>query len=110
SAQPGASQEGDQILFEFPKTADELFQYDCIVAFDPDWRALDEQQMALLDRWLAEQAGGMIVVAGPVNTRLWSSLGGGDTRLNTIRAIYPVVFYGEGSPQLRPGRFEADTP
>jgi hypothetical protein len=36
TGQPGISQEADDILFDFPRTADELFEYDCIVAFDPD--------------------------------------------------------------------------
>ena len=36
---------------EFP-TAEELFQYDAIVMFDPDWMALESEQLQLLDRWL----------------------------------------------------------
>ena len=47
----GASQEATNILAEFPELADDLFQYDCIVAFDPDWLQLDELQLELLDRW-----------------------------------------------------------
>ncbi len=31
------SQESKRLLVEFPKTAAELFDYDVIVAFDPDW-------------------------------------------------------------------------
>ncbi|MCP4812661.1 MAG: VWA domain-containing protein, partial [Planctomycetaceae bacterium] len=36
----GISQESDELLFEFPQLPDELFDYDCVVAFDPDWQAL----------------------------------------------------------------------
>ena len=39
TAQPGISQDANQILDQFPTTRDELFQYDAIVAFDPDWTA-----------------------------------------------------------------------
>ena len=41
TAQPGISQDANKILDQFPSTAEELYQYDCIVAFDPDWTKLD---------------------------------------------------------------------
>src|SRR5690606_24733016 len=68
SASPSSYQEGDQMLDEFPRTPEEMFDYDCVAAFDPDWRTLDDQQVDLLERWVAEKAGGLIVVAGPVYT------------------------------------------
>src|SRR4029079_14763933 len=40
SGKPGISQESNKLLFEFPKSEDELFEYDAIVAFDPDWEQL----------------------------------------------------------------------
>lgn len=45
-----------------------LAQYDLIVAFDPDWSKLDKDQLALLEKWVNLHAGGLILVAGPVNT------------------------------------------
>ena len=36
------------------------------MAFDPDWRALTPSQIETLDRWVGEQAGGLIVIAGPI--------------------------------------------
>jgi hypothetical protein len=110
SAQPGSSQEADEILLKFPEEADELFEYDCIVAFDPDWEALDELQVQLLERWVAEKAGGLIVIAGPVYTPGWSSRPRGDARLDTIKALYPVAFYYQGSATLSLGRFGGDKP
>jgi hypothetical protein len=102
----GASQEAANILGDFPETADELFQYDCIVAFDPDWLKLDELQTELLDRWVAEQAGGLIVVAGPVFTPEWAGMRHGrDPRIDTIKALYPVIFFSQGSPNMSLGRF-----
>ncbi len=107
----GASQEAARILDEFPGTPDELFQYDAIVAFDPDWLKFDELQIELLDRWVAEQAGGLIVVAGPVCTPEWAGMRRGrDPRIDTIKALYPVVFYSQGSPNLSLGRFGGDAP
>ena len=106
SGSAGASQEAATILTEFPESADDLFPYDCIVAFDPDWLKLDELQMELLDRWVAEQAGGLIVVAGPVFTPQWAGLRRGrDPRIDTIKTLYPVIFFSQGSPNLSLGRF-----
>lgn len=88
SAGEGISQEADQILTEFPAARDELFQYDCLVAIDPDWMQLDAADIELLDSWVGNEAGGMIVVAGPVHTATWirSAEHGG------LRALYPVDF------------------
>jgi hypothetical protein len=108
SGRPGVSQEANEVLHGFPETADELFEYDCIVAFDPDWEALDELQVKLLERWVAEKAGGLIVVAGPVFTPQWSSRRRGDPRIDTIKALYPVAFYFQGSATLGLGRFGSE--
>lgn len=88
SAQPGASQDADKILDHFPGTREELYPYDCIVAFDADWSELDAAQVALLESWVAEEAGGMIVVAGPIHTaQLVRS-----AEQAKLRDLYPVVF------------------
>ena len=109
TAKPGISQEADDILFEFPAIAAELFEYDCIVAFDPDWTELSVGQTELLDRWVAEQGGGMIVVAGPVFTPEWTRLRQTASRsLNTIRSLYPVTFLGRSSVSM--GKVNSDQP
>ena len=87
----------------------ELFEYDAIVAFDPDWLALDAAQVSLLEQWVAEKAGGLIVITGPVQTPRWIGIGPGDERVDTLRGLYPVVFYGRGSATLAAGRFASDT-
>ena len=92
------------------KRREELFEYDCIVAFDPDWTALDLIQVKNLEQWVADKAGGLIVVAGPVHTPQWSSARRGDSRLDTIRNLYPVVLYSSGSATLGVGRFGGENP
>ncbi len=109
SAKPGVSQEGDQVLYEFPELTAELFEYDCIIAFDPDWLALNAAQTEMLKRWVAEKAGGLIVVAGPVNTPRWASRLGDDERIETLKLLYPVVFYSRGSATLSLGRFASES-
>jgi len=87
-AQPGISQDADQILSDFPSTKEELYAYDCLVAFDPDWTLLDAQQVDLLESWVAEEAGGLVVIAGPVHTANWVQ----SPEHIKIRSLYPVEF------------------
>ncbi len=87
SGQEGMSQEANQLLTEFPSTPEALFEYDVIVAFDPDWDQFNAAQIELLDRWVAEQAGGLIYVAGPVFTpRLVASR---NEQKATVRSLLP---------------------
>jgi len=88
SAADGVSQEAHQLLTEFPANDTDLESYDCIVAFDPNWAALKSSQIEALERWVAEQAGGLIVLAGPVYTDLVAK----NESLAKIRALYPVEF------------------
>ncbi|QDU28078.1 hypothetical protein ETAA8_31710 [Anatilimnocola aggregata] len=108
SARPGISQDAHEILTSFPTDPDELFEYDAIVAFDPDWEAFDDKQVQLLEDFVAEKGGGLIVVAGPVFTPQWSSRRRGDPRIDTIKNLYPISFYFQGSATLSLGRFGSD--
>jgi hypothetical protein len=110
SGRPGMSQEANRLLFEFPSTAEELFEYDCVVGFDPNWLALDDLQIQLLERWVSEEAGGLTVIAGPVHTPRWASRLRSDPRIDTIKSLYPIVFYSRGSATLSLGRFASETP
>lgn len=108
SASRGADQESHRLLEGFPETAEELFEYDCIIAFDPDWRELSDEQTENLERWVAEKAGGLILVAGPVNTPEWTRRPRGDEAIDRIRDLYPVAFFNQGSARLKLGRFGGD--
>ncbi|MBI1903352.1 MAG: VWA domain-containing protein [Planctomycetia bacterium] len=91
TAQPGISQDANKILDVFPTSKEELYEYHCIVAFDPDWTTLNDEQVDLLEEWVAKGAGGLVCVPGPVNTDLWVH-NSKDERLKKIRALYPVQF------------------
>ena len=108
SASQGADQEAARLLEQFPETAEDLFEYDCIVAFDPDWRQLTEKQTELLERWVAEKAGGLVLIAGPVNTPEWTRRPRGDEAIDRIRDLYPVAFFNQGTARLKLGRFGGD--
>ena len=86
------SQDANKLLLEFPKTKQELATYDCIVAFDPDWRVLNAEQVDMLEDWVGSQSGGLIGIAGPVYTSLWASNPQAPREMAKIRALYPVVF------------------
>lgn len=93
SAQDAISQDADNLLEEFPSQIDQLFDYDCIVAFDPDWTRLSGSQVDILSRWVADEAGGLIVIpslvhAGdPVNS--WIQ----NPQMSAIEDMYPVEFH-----------------
>lgn len=81
------SQEANRILTSFPESKEELFDYDVIVAFDPDWNRLSPEQIDLVSEWVFAQAGGLVAVAGDV----YSSSLASDAKLEKIRELYPVV-------------------
>ncbi len=105
SAQEGVSQESHELLDKFPSTAEELYKYDCIVAFDPDWTALDATQVELLEKWVSDEAGGLIAVAGPIKTGKWIR----STEHVKIRDLYPVTFQ-QRLTLLDDGQYGGDTP
>ncbi len=105
TAQPGISQDANKILDHFPSTPEELYQYDCIVAFDPDWTKLDTTQVDLVEKWVSEEAGGLIAVAGPIETPKWIR----STEHAKLRDLYPVVFQNRLT-LLDDGQTGGDTP
>ncbi|MEM9586922.1 MAG: VWA domain-containing protein [Planctomycetota bacterium] len=102
SGQAGMSQDADRILDGFPSSIDDLFQYDAIILFDPDWTAVKAEELDQLDRWLAQQAGGLVLVAGPVYHPRWTRMRT-DPRISKISGFYPVVLSNRG-PLLGGGR------
>jgi len=105
SAGAGASQDADNLLDGFPTSKEDLYSYDCIVAFDPNWQQLDAQQVELLEKWVAEEAGGLIVVAGPIHTSSWVQ----SPEHGKIRALYPVEFQRRLT-LLDDGQYGSETP
>ena len=105
SAQNGTVQDVDpkKMLDRFPTElrapdADpqNLGNYDVVVAFDPDWRFLLGKEDAgtrgnpqeKLRSWVQDLGGGLVVIAGPVNTFNLVR----DPELQIIQNLYPVIF------------------
>jgi hypothetical protein len=91
----GTSQESRQLLLQFPATREQLFEYDIIIAFDPDWRLVPGDGIANLAEWVYREGGGLVLVAGDVNTLQLASASEQATQLQSqlepLRELYPVV-------------------
>ena len=82
------SQEAKTLLTKFPATEAELFAYDVIVAFDPDWSKLSTEQQTFLNRWVSDHSGGLVVVAGEIFT---PKLAQDSEAFRDISVLYPVL-------------------
>jgi hypothetical protein len=107
TGQSGMSQDADRLLSEFPSSAAELFEYDAIIAFDPNWLSFELQELELIDKWLSQQAGGMILISGPVYMPEWTRQRT-DPRMTLVRSFFPVSLSTRG-PLLSAGRTGGDT-
>jgi RNA polymerase sigma factor (sigma-70 family) len=74
-------------------TADQygnLAMYDVVIAFDADWSQLTKEQAQLVEQWIAKSGGGLILVAGPLNTFELVRPGAGAQKLKPITDALPV--------------------
>lgn len=107
---PGMSQEADRLLETFPTTAEEMAQYECVLAFDADWLALEPEAVQTLEQWVAGGAGGLVMIAGPIDTPEWAgSAGDSDPAARLLRAMAPVELGSGGSRLVSLGRFDGET-
>jgi hypothetical protein len=95
SSKDGISQDANEILTEFPADKLALRKYHCIVAFDPEWKKLTPEQIELLENWVAKDAGGLVLIPGPIHTAEWVIRANSDEAMAKIRALFPVRFRGE---------------
>lgn len=105
----GTSQESSRLLTEFPATREQLYDYDAIIAFDPDWKAIPPEAIPLLYDWVADESGGLILIAGDVNTQQVASGSDGSDEVNDeltpLRRLYPVIL----SSYFSTARFDQDS-
>ena len=81
-------------LTEFPDR-ETLAAYDVVVAMDPEWDRLGPQVVDALENWVADEAGGLILIPGVVNAgsllQNWSH----SPEYQPLRDLFPVVFEDE---------------
>ncbi len=110
SGGPGISQESEQLLENFPKTLQELSEYDCVISFDADWMKLESTQVELLEEWVSQYSGGLVMIAGPVATTRWSGTeGNGDRRAELLRNLAPVEMTSRGARLFSVDRLDTET-
>ncbi len=98
TAAPGVSQDARRILDGFPPADAALAAYDAVVAIDYDWRSLDPAAISRLERWVARESGGLVLIAGGVHMDAWL----GDTATRPLRGLFPVEL-------RRPGQLSTGT-
>jgi len=98
TATAGMSQDARRILDGFPPADEPLTAYDAVVAIDFDWRSLEPAALARLERWVARQAGGLVLIPGGIHADAW--LGGAG--VVPLRDLFPVEL-------RRPGQLPATT-
>ncbi len=67
-----------------------LNEYDLIIAFDPDWSELSEEQVKNVQTWIDNLGGGLIYVAGTHHT-FQLARAEADSRLSPILNVLPVI-------------------
>jgi len=106
---PGTSQESNNLLLAFPATREQLYEYDAIIAFDPDWKSIPKDALPLIYDWVADESGGLILIAGDVNTpQVATGSDGADEatdELSPLRKLYPVFL----SSYFTAARFDQDS-
>jgi hypothetical protein len=104
-----SSQEAKKLIQEFPADRNALSQYDAILSFDADWTKVPESSVIALEKWVSEQAGGLLIVAGSVETPKWLARSASGPRSQLLRNLSPVVLDVRGSALLAGGRVESES-
>lgn len=102
---PGISQDATELLYEFPQTREELFAYDVVVAFDPDWSLVPEAGRQMLESWVTDFGGGVVLVAGDVYTPQLAAVDPQrEPGYQSIFNLYPVILEEIGLTLGKPQR------
>jgi len=82
----GREQQGNTPITELPSDKDALFEYDVVIMVDPDPAEFDAAWIDLLGEFVREHSGGLLFMAGPINTGKF--IMGNST--GTIQDLLPV--------------------
>lgn len=87
SADYAAVRDGNTIIDHLPRTPHELFEYDVIVLMDVDRRELDQPWCELIDRFVTDYGGGLLMTAARAHTPALMR----DTALKRLTNLLPVT-------------------
>jgi hypothetical protein len=104
TARATSAQEAKENLVQFPSSREELFRFDVIIAVDPNWSAIGNEAIALVEEWVSRQAGGAILIAGPIYTpNLARDIAASPG--SPIESLYPVLLKEVFASDFEAGRF-----
>ena len=96
TAAAGMSQDSRRIVEVFPPSDEALAEYDAVVAIDYDWQLVEPAGWSRLERWVARESGGLIMIAGGIHMESWL----GDPRSTPLRGLFPVELRRPGQLPL----------
>lgn len=68
SADINAVRDGDRIIDHLPRLPEELFTYDVVILMDADGKELDKPWAELIDQFVTDHGGGLLVTAARAHT------------------------------------------
>jgi hypothetical protein len=68
----------------------DLGAYDVVIAFDPDWSRITAEQTGLLKKWVEDKKGGLVFIAGPLNSYQLAAPKDAD-KTKPVRDLLPVI-------------------
>ena len=108
----GTSQESNNLLASFPEGREQLYEYDVVMTFDPDWKSIPAETFKLMYDWVSLEGGGLILVASDVNTPALAGLSdpnaagaANDEQFKPLLDLYPVIL----SSYFTASRFDQDS-
>jgi hypothetical protein len=68
NADPTMPQDGDVVIAKLPESEEDLGDYDVVVLLDPDPEAISRKFVRGLTKFVSEEGGGLIYIAGDIHT------------------------------------------
>ena len=89
----GGPQPGNIVLEKLPTTTEELYEFDAVLAMDPDWNALGDDFLKLLEGFVGGYGGGLGVVAGETYLTQYLAAGeaSGSKGARSLLDLLPLV-------------------
>ncbi|HOB73357.1 MAG TPA: hypothetical protein PKG54_02425 [Phycisphaerae bacterium] len=87
SADEEAVRDGNTVIERFPRTQEELFQYDCIILLDPQPGDIDPAWTAHVEQLVGSYGSGLLYVAGRIHGPRFAHEAG----TQALRDLLPVV-------------------
>lgn len=89
------TRDGEELSDGFPKTKEQLYRYEAIILDDIEGAFFTQDQLVLLDRFVSERGGGLMMLGGPESFRH------GDWQKTPLRDALPLYLDRTGQTDAR---------